>query len=90
MSYIYFHTATNEAIEQAITDGVPVICSGGARDLPQTRRGQLWSICQGPRELEVRLRKDRSNVEADSVIESLDNERENFIGEDNVEIEDFS
>lgn len=89
MNYIYFHTATNEAIEQAITDGLPVICSGGARDFPQTRRGQLWDICQGPRELEIQLRKDRSTTTADDIVTTLDGERESFTGED-VEIEDFS
>lgn len=90
MNFIYFHESTNESIEQAITDGTPVICSGGARDLPGTRRGILWDVCQGPREFEVQLRKDRSNTTAAAIVDSVDGERENFLGEDAIEIEDFS
>lgn len=90
MNFIYFHESTTESIEQAITEGTPVICSGGARDFPGTRRGILWDVCQGPRELEVQLRKDRSNTTADAIVDSVDGERENFLGEDVIEIEDFS
>ena len=90
MSFIYFHTSTTERIEQALNEGTAIICSGGARDLPETRRGILWDACQGVREYEISLRKDGRNVTADSVVGGIDNDRETFLGEDAIEIEDFS
>ncbi len=90
MNFIYFHTSTTETIEAAISDGVPVICSGGARDFPGTRRGILWDVCQGPRGLEVQVRKDRSNTTSEDIVSNIDGDREQFLGEDAIEIEDFS
>ena len=90
MNFIYFHTSTTEAIEQALTDGTPVICSGGARDLPNSRRGILWDACQGIREYEIRVRRDRSDVSSSDIVRNLDMERESFHGEEDIDIEDFS